>query len=55
MDFTQNKRITQITEQTLIIVVDIAKHKHVARGLITEAWTLQNVSFLPIHKKGLIN
>lgn len=33
MDFTQNKRITQITAQTLIIGVDIAKHKHVARAI----------------------
>lgn len=33
MDFTQNKRLMQITENTLIIGVDIAKHKHVARAI----------------------
>jgi len=33
MDFTQNERISQIHEQTLIIGVDIAKHKHVARAI----------------------
>ncbi|KAB8138474.1 IS110 family transposase [Gracilibacillus oryzae] len=33
MDFTQNKRIAQINEQTLIIGVDVAKRKHVARAI----------------------
>lgn len=33
MDFTQNNRLAQITAQTLIIGVDIAKHKHVARAI----------------------
>lgn len=33
MDFTQNKRLAQINEQSLIIGVDIAKHKHVARAI----------------------
>lgn len=33
MDFTQNQRIMQITENTLIIGVDIAKRKHVARAV----------------------
>jgi transposase len=32
MNYTQNQRISQITESTLIIGVDIAKHKHVARA-----------------------
>lgn len=31
MDFTQNMRIAQINENTLIIGVDVAKKKHVAR------------------------
>ncbi|MGR2782621.1 IS110 family transposase [Bacillus subtilis] len=31
MDFTQNERIAQINENTLIIGVDVAKKKHVAR------------------------
>lgn len=30
MDFTQNKRLKQITENTIIIGVDVAKYKHVA-------------------------
>ncbi|MFL8939358.1 IS110 family transposase [Rossellomorea oryzaecorticis] len=33
MDFTQNERLKQINEQTLIIGIDIAKHKHVARAI----------------------
>lgn len=33
MDSTQNHRLAQINEQTLIIGVDIAKHKHVARAI----------------------
>src|SRR5699024_5245210 len=33
MDFAQNNRLAQINEQTLIIGVDIAKRKHVARAI----------------------
>src|SRR5699024_9120849 len=33
MDFTQNQRLMQINENTLIIGVDIAKRKHVARAI----------------------
>lgn len=32
MNYNQNDKIAQITSQTLIIGVDIAKHKHVARA-----------------------
>ncbi len=32
MNSTQNERITQITSTTLIVGVDIAKFKHVARA-----------------------
>lgn len=32
MNYKQNEKILQLTEQTLIIGVDIAKHKHVARA-----------------------
>jgi len=32
MDYNQNEKIAQITSQTLIIGVDIAKYKHVARA-----------------------
>ncbi len=32
MNYNQNHKIAQITSQTLIIGVDIAKHKHVARA-----------------------
>ena len=33
MDFTQNERLNQINEKTLIVGVDVAKHKHVARAI----------------------
>jgi len=33
MDFTQNNRLEQITDETLIIGIDVAKHKHVARAI----------------------
>lgn len=33
MDFTQNERLAQITEETIIIGIDVAKHKHVARAI----------------------
>ncbi|SEA63116.1 Transposase [Thalassobacillus cyri] len=33
MDFTQNERLSQISGQTLIVGVDIAKKKHVARAI----------------------
>jgi transposase len=33
MDFTQNERLDQITENTLIVGIDVAKHKHVARAI----------------------
>ncbi|KPH68447.1 MULTISPECIES: IS110 family transposase [Bacillaceae] len=33
MDFTQNNRLAQITTHTLIIGIDVAKHKHVARAI----------------------
>jgi transposase len=32
MNSTQNQKITQITSATLIVGVDIAKFKHVARA-----------------------
>lgn len=32
MNYTQNEKIKQINENTLIIGIDIAKHTHVARG-----------------------
>lgn len=32
MNYNQNDKIAQITSVTLIIGVDIAKHKHVARA-----------------------
>jgi transposase len=32
MNYTQNKRLAQINEKTLIIGIDIAKHTHVARA-----------------------
>ncbi|WP_449354007.1 IS110 family transposase [Virgibacillus natechei] len=33
MDFTQNERLDQITEETIIVGIDVAKHKHVARAI----------------------
>jgi transposase len=32
MKYTQNKKILQLSEDTLIVGIDIAKHKHVARA-----------------------
>ncbi|MDD9150925.1 IS110 family transposase [Sporolactobacillus sp. CQH2019] len=32
MNYTQNRKIAQITEQTLIVGIDIAKHRQVARA-----------------------
>ncbi|KLU62259.1 transposase [Peptococcaceae bacterium CEB3] len=32
MNYTQRRRIEQITEKTLIVGADVAKHKHVARA-----------------------
>nr|WP_052343628.1 hypothetical protein [Bacillus massiliigorillae] len=32
MNYNQNKKIAQITSETLIVGVDIAKFKHVARA-----------------------
>lgn len=32
MNYNQNEKIAQITSETLIIGVDIAKYKHVARA-----------------------
>jgi transposase len=32
MNYTQNQKISQITPSTLIIGIDIAKEKHVARA-----------------------
>ncbi|SDI70979.1 IS110 family transposase, partial [Natribacillus halophilus] len=33
MNYTQNEKLAQITPETLIIGVDIAKNKHVARAI----------------------
>lgn len=33
MDFTQNNRLAQVNNQTLIVGVDVAKKKHVARAI----------------------
>jgi len=30
MNYNQNRKISEITENTLIVGVDIGKHKHVA-------------------------
>ena len=32
MNYKQNKKISQLTDKTLIVGVDIAKNKHVARA-----------------------
>ena len=32
MNYNQNHKISQITSETLIVEVDIAKHNHVARA-----------------------
>ena len=38
MNYNQNHKIPQITSETLIVGVDIAKHNHVARARILEDW-----------------
>jgi transposase len=42
MDFTQNEKIAQANDQTLIIGVDVAKHKHVARAIDDRGTDLAN-------------
>lgn len=32
MNYKQNEKITQLTDETLIVGIDIAKNKHVARA-----------------------
>src|SRR5690554_4175784 len=33
MNYNQNKKIMQVTERTVVVGIDIAKHKHFARAL----------------------
>lgn len=40
MDFTQNERLAQITDNTLIIGIDVAKDKHVARAIDDRGYDL---------------
>jgi hypothetical protein len=50
LNYNQNKKIAQITSQTLIIGVDIAKFKHVARAQDFRDWSLELLVTLKIHK-----
>jgi transposase len=52
MNYNQNKKIAQITSQTLIIGVDIAKFKHVARAQDLEEWSSDHLVILKIQKRG---
>ena len=52
MDFTQNERLKQINEQTLIIGIDIAKHKHVARAIDDRGIDLSKRLIFPNSKEG---
>ncbi|OIU71523.1 IS110 family transposase [Rossellomorea aquimaris] len=52
MDFTQNKRLKQINEHTLIIGIDIAKHKHVARAIDDRGIDLSKRLIFPNSKEG---
>ena len=40
MNYTQNERIMQITEKTLIVGIDVGSETHYARPSISEAWSL---------------
>nr|WP_234032346.1 IS110 family transposase [Lentibacillus cibarius] len=52
MDFTQNNRLAQINEQTLIIGVDVAKRKHVARAIDDRGRDLAKRLVFPNSLKG---
>lgn len=53
MNFNQNHKITQITSETLIVGVDIAKHNHVARAQL-EDWNWGKRVSLKIRKQDFI-
>ncbi|WP_255437778.1 IS110 family transposase [Thalassobacillus sp. CUG 92003] len=42
-DFTQNQRLAQMNERILIIGIDVAKHKHVARVVDDQGWDLASL------------
>ncbi len=46
MNYTQNEKIEQVTDSTMVVGVDIGSQIHYARLLITEDANLQNVFFL---------
>ena len=46
MNYTQNEKIEQVTDSTMVVGVDIGSQIHYARALITEDANLQNVFFL---------
>lgn len=45
MNYTQNEKIEQATDTTLVVGVDIGSQTHYARALITEGASLQNEFF----------
>lgn len=55
MNYNQNKRIMQMNEQTLIIGVDIAKEKHVARAQDFRGIEFGKALSLQMITKGLLN
>lgn len=55
MDFTQNNRLAQMNEQALIIGVDIAKHKHVARAIDDRGRDLAKRLVFPNSRQGFLN
>lgn len=52
MNYNQNHKIAQITPETLIIGVDIAKHSHVARAQDFRGMELGKTCFLENTKEG---
>ncbi|WP_088104128.1 IS110 family transposase [Halalkalibacter urbisdiaboli] len=52
MNYNQNHKIAQITPETLIIGVDIAKHSHVARAQDFRGMELDNTCFFENTKEG---
>ena len=54
MNYNQNHKIAQITSETLIVGVDIAKHNHVARAQDFRGWNWVILVSLKIPKQDFI-
>lgn len=55
MDFTQNKRLSKLLKNTIIIGVDVAKYKHVARA-VDDRWSRSSKTIVTkIQPKALLS